>query len=321
MKPKSLILTAILVTSVSLGGCDQVRKLVGGGTPKGQVVATVDGKEITALELRQEMGGFSARDPAVMKQAQQQALQQLILRRLVVAEAKKQKLDKGADYILQVKRGEEALLGQLYQRKIGGSVAVPSREEAEAYISSHPEKFAARRIMVVEQLIAAPSKVAPQRFQPLNSLEEVRGLLDSERVPYQTNISMLDTLSTDPRLLQQLAKLPPGEVFVIPQRGTLVFNRIIETKSAPFGGDPAVAYASNALRNERAQQAVARQMQLMRKSAEPSIVYADGFKPPKTPAAAPAAPAPAAAPAAEGGPAAPPTPAPARSAAGVPQSK
>src|SRR5215831_14022696 len=95
--------------SVSLAGCDKIKHLLG-GKPSGQVVATVDGNEITTLELKAEMGGFTARDPKIQKAAEQQVLQQIILRRLVADEARKQKLDKVSDYTIQVKRGEETLL-------------------------------------------------------------------------------------------------------------------------------------------------------------------------------------------------------------------
>ena len=82
MKTKALVVVAAVSAGLALSGCDQVKKLVGGGKPTGQVVATVDGEEITSLQLRAELGNFSSRDPNIMKAAQQQALQRIILRRL-----------------------------------------------------------------------------------------------------------------------------------------------------------------------------------------------------------------------------------------------
>jgi EpsD family peptidyl-prolyl cis-trans isomerase len=272
--------------------------LGGGGDPTGQVVAKLGGEEITALELRQELGGFVSRDPNVMKAAQQRALQQIIMRRLIVKEAKAQKLDEGANYALQRQRQEEGLLGQLYQRKIASSIAAPTRAEAENYISSNPEKFANRRTLIVDQLIVAPNSISADRFRPLNTLEEVRALLSAEKVPHQANVATLDTLSIDPRLIEQINKLPPGEVFIVPQRGAFVFNRIVDTRPAPFQGDLAVTYAINVLRSQRAQEAAVRQLDLLRKNADKSISYAEAYKPAPPPAkkaAAPSSPAPGAA--------------------------
>lgn len=295
MKSKSLILTAILAASLTIGGCDQAKKLLG-GKPSGQVVATVNGEEITALELRQEMGNFSSRDPKVMKAAQQRALQGLILRKLIVQQAKDQKLDKQPDYTLQVHRGEENLLVQLYQRKIAGSVAVPSRAEAETYMAANPAKFSGRRILIVDQIVAPPNKIAPAQFEATKTLDDVKALLDANNVPYQTNVAAIDTLSMDPRLLEQIEKLPADEVFVIPQSGNLLFNKISETRPVPFRGDPAVAYATNALRAQRAQEAVVRQVDVLRKGAESEITYNEAFKPPPESKTGAAPPAPASAP-------------------------
>jgi len=303
LKAKTLIITAAVAMSMTLGGCSQVKKLVGGNKPSGQVVATVDGDEITALELRQEMGNFSSRDPKIMKQAQQQALQQIIMRHLLVKKAKAEKLDKTADYTLQVRRGEQALLAQTYQRKIATTVAVPSRQDAEAFVTSNPARFVDRKIYVLDQVIAPPSKITPDRFKALNTLEDVKSLFGQESVSYQENVVSLDTLSADPRMVDQIGKLPAGEVFVVPQRGALVFNRISEVKSAPFTGDAAIAYAINILRNQKAQETVRTRMELIRKEAESKIVYNAAYKPETPPAksaTAPkaAAPTPAPAPAA-----------------------
>ena len=295
---KTLTLAAALVATTVLGGCTQIKKMVG-GKPAGQVVATVNGEEITALELKAEMGNFASKDPNVMKQAQQAALQQIIVRDVLAQKAKEEKLDKSPEYALQVKRGEETLLAQLLERKVAASVAVPSRQEAEAFVSAHPGMFADRKILVVEQVMAQPTrKITPEEVKNLKTLEDVKALFDAQSIPYRENVSTIDTLSADPRLVDQIGKLPPGEVFVVPQGGVLLFNRITSTKPAPIHGDQAVNFAINAVRNQKAQEAVRTQMKAFRSAAEKSIVYNAAYKPPPTPATAAAAPAAGATPAA-----------------------
>ena len=297
MKARTRILTIAVVASMTLGGCSQIKKLVG-GKPSGQVVATVNGAEITSLELRQEMGNFSSRDPKIVKLAQQQALQQIIMRRLLAQKAKADKLDKTADYTLQVRRGEETLLAQTYERKLAAASATPSRQDAQTFVASNAGRFAQRRILVVEQLITPPSpKITPDGLKLLKTLEDVKSLLQQNNLPFQENVVSIDTLSADSRLIGQIDRLPPGEVFVVPQNGALIFNRISSTRAVPFGGDAAVSYAMNTLRGQRAQDLVRKKLETIRKEAEPKIVYSAAFKPAppaKTAAAKPAAsPAPA----------------------------
>jgi EpsD family peptidyl-prolyl cis-trans isomerase len=289
-----------------LSGCDQVKKVLGGGKPSGQVVATVDGEEITSLQLRSELGGFGSRDPKVMKAAQQQALERIILRKMLAKAARKEKLDKSADFTLQVERGEETLLAQLYQRRMAAKMTQPSQQAAADFVASHPDQFANRKVYFVDQVIAGPNKIPPDRFRPLKSLEEVKALLDSENVPYQEGASVVDTLTVNPQMVTAINNLPPGEVFVVPQGNALLFNQITGSHSAPFGGELAKNYAMNILRRQAAQELVAKRTMDMRKAAESKIVYNAAFKPappsatalaPKPPVAAPPA-APATAPAA-----------------------
>ncbi|MDZ4372509.1 MAG: hypothetical protein U1C74_13955, partial [Phenylobacterium sp.] len=295
MRTRTYLVAAAACCALLLSGCDQVKKLAGGGTPSGQVVATVDGEEITSLQLRAELGNFGSRDPEVMKAAQQQALQRIILRKLMAKAARDEKIDKGTDYTLQVERGQETLLAQLYQRKLSSKTAPPTKQEAEAFVAANPARFANRKVMFVDQVIAAPNKIGPERLQPLKTLDQVKALLDAEGVQYQTNAVVLDSLSANPRLVEGIANLPPGEVFVIPQNGALLFNHVNTTRSLPFTGEMATNYAMNILRQQKGQETVSKQIEAMRKAAESKIVYNDAFKPapPKKPGAA-AAPAKAA---------------------------
>lgn len=296
MKIRATIVVGIVSAALALSGCDQVKKLAGGGKPSGQVVATVDGEEITSLQLRAEMGNFGSRDPNIMKAAQQQALQRIILRKLLAKEAREMKLDKGSEFTLQVERGEETLLAQLYQRKLASQTTQPNKADAQAYVNANPAMFANRRVFFVDQVIAAPSKIPPERLRPLKSLAEVKALLDSEGVQYQENAVVLDTLTGNPQLVNAVLGLPPGEVFVIPQGNSLLFNQVTATRSTPFIGDMAEAYAMNALRGQKAQDYVAKKITDLRKAADSKIVYNPAYKPPpeKKAAAAPAAAAPAA---------------------------
>lgn len=288
MKIRSLTVTVCVGAAVMLSGCDRIKGLMGGGgEPKGQVVATVDGEEITALELRAELGNFSSRDPAVVKAAQQQALQRIILRRLMAQEARNQKLDKTPEFALQMKRGEETLLAQTYQRKLASAIVQPTREEAEAYVTSNPNRFANRKVMFVDQVLAAPNKIEPERLRPLDTLAEVKALLDAEGVRYQDNAVTLDTLTANPQIVTGIANLPPGEIFVIPQGGALVFSQISSSRDAPLRGDQAIAYATNMLRQQRAQESAGKRIADMRKASDSKIVYNAAYKPPPPPKAPP----------------------------------
>jgi EpsD family peptidyl-prolyl cis-trans isomerase len=275
---KATTLLVVAAIAVSTAGCDKIKRRLG-GEPKGQVVATVGGEEITALELRSELGGFSSKDPKIMKAAQDQALQQIIVRDLLAQRAREQKIDKTPLYTVQVRRGERTLLAQIYESKLFSNVAPPTRKEAETYIANNPDKFANRRIYVVDRVLVAASGTIPKdKIPSIASLEQLKGLLEAQATAYQEVISVVDSLNTSADTLKTMDGLPAGEVFVFQQGNALAFNRIIQTKEAPFRGDVALAFASDQLRKSQAEDFVRSQIIGLRRAAEANISYAKGYK-------------------------------------------
>lgn len=281
--------------------------------PSGQVVATVDGDEITLSELRAELAGApAAPNPQVQKQMEEAALRQIIIRRIMANAAHDQGLDKTPAFAIEKQRAGQTLLTQALQRQLATSVSPASRSEAESFIAEHPGMFADRKLMVVDQIRMQRPKTPDElkAFLPLHSLAEFETLLTQKGLQYQRTATVLDTASTDPGMMVQIDKLPAGEPFMFPQGGMILVNQIRESKPAPFTGDAAVNYAMGIIRSQRAQEQVGKGLENLVRSKQDTVKYNDAYKPtqPLIPNAKPAAPAGAPAPAAP----APAAPAPAK---------
>lgn len=284
---------AAVLACIALSSCG----LVGGGAkaPKGQVVATVNGEEITVTELNREIGGAAPADAEQRKAMEQAALQSIISRKLVAQAAKEQKLDKTPAFAQQELQTKESMLVGAMQRKIAAAVPNPSRAEAEKFVADHPHMFAERRVMVVDQIVVAQfSPALMKEFEPLTTLEQVEGVLGRENLDFQRTTTVLDTLNAPEDLTTTLMKLPPGEIFVFPRGNAVFVNQIRESRTLPFTGERAVNYATAGIKQMRTQEAVARQLETIRKAADEKITYNEKYKPaPAKPAAkTPAAPAP-----------------------------
>ena len=299
---------AALLACIAMSGCG----MIGGGSkaPKGQVVATVNGEEITITELNRELAGASSANPAERKAMEQAALNAIITRKVVAQAAKEQKLDKTPLFAQQEQQAKEAMLVGAMQRQIASTVVAPTRPEAEKFVADHPNMFAQRRVMVVDQIVVG--KFRPElmkEFEPMTTLEQIEAVLERENIEFQRNTTVLDTLNAPENLTETLMKLPAGEIFVFPRGNAIFVNQIRDSRVMPFTGDRAINYALAGLKTLRTQEAVGKQIETMRKGAEAKVTYNDKYKP------APAKPA-AAAPAAKGAaPAAPAAPAPAAPAA------
>src|SRR5438477_9293992 len=100
MKPARTNL-AILLACIALCACRFPQ--LGGSpkTPSGQVVAVVDGREVTLRELRAELAGVSFPDARARKLGEQAALKAIVTRRIVARAAHDQGIDKTPDFAVQ----------------------------------------------------------------------------------------------------------------------------------------------------------------------------------------------------------------------------
>lgn len=241
---------------------------------KSDVVATLGGEPITRDDLTQELASMGAEPNAKTSTT---ALHEIVARRLVAARARKEGMDRTPEFRAQVRRGEEALLTQTYQRKLGAGVASPGPTEVAAFIASHPDMFENRRIMFLNQLIASISTASLDKFKPLKTLAEVRRVLDEDKTSYRESVGLIDTLVADPQGVALFSKAQGDDVIVTLARGGVVFNQVVQVKPLPFTGPAATAYAEAALKQERGRDAVRESMAAMVKAAEPGLIVESAF--------------------------------------------
>lgn len=302
---RSKFVFGALLAGLLLGGCGSKGVdgkglgLGGGGAPKGQVVATVAGREITLRDLQVELSGATMpSDPKAQKALQARALQALVARTLVAKAAHDEGLDKSPDYAMQRRRAEDGLLAQLWQAKLVNSVPDPAPEEVDRFVTDHPGLFSERKIYTVDQIRFAPTNPALlQQLKPLNTLTEVEALLAREHVDYQKAENVIDPLTTDPRLVDGIVKLPPNSVFITPGEGSLVANQITSSRPLPFTGAQAQRFATAVLKRQHAEEALQRQVSNLLRQGTSEVRYNPTYQPPVAASSSPAAASSSAAPA------------------------
>jgi peptidyl-prolyl cis-trans isomerase C len=267
---------------VALAGCHFPG--LGGGhkAPTGQVVATVDGREVTLRELNAEMGSAAYPDPKTRKLAEQQALRNIVARIVLANAARAQGLDKTPDFALQKQRAIDSVLAQELQQKLVAAVPEPSKDEAQNFIGSHPDTFLERKVFLVDQIRMpkVPIEVL-KSLEPLKTMDEIEAVLVKDNIPHQRGDATLDAVGADPRLVEFILKLPANEVFVVPSNEGFLVNRVKETKVVPFTGDQATQYATKWLARQRTQQSVSRSFTQMLNASASKIQFNKDYAPPK----------------------------------------
>lgn len=284
-----------LVAIALLGGCNR-----GGGTPKGQVVATVNGQDITIHELNSELA--QARPPADVprKTVEQVVLGRVVERKMLADVARDRKLDKNPDFLLAERRVEEGLLVQALQGDIAKKVPLPTREAAEKYIDAHPDQFAQRKVYTIDQVqFLRPANIASLGLEKATTIGDVAQVLTTNKIEFRRNNATVDALTVNPALVAEIGKIlarNPQEVFMFadqPQGApapVMYVNRVTDTKVTPFTGEPAINLAQQILQRETIQKTLVSDLTAFRTAAKDKIKYAAGYSAPPAPAAASAKP-------------------------------
>jgi peptidyl-prolyl cis-trans isomerase C len=287
---------ATIALALTLSACGEKE---GAALEKGQVLATVNGTDVTTNELNAELVG--AQLPAAGEQrkaVEQQALQGLVDRTILADIARERGIDKSPVYIAQKRRAEENLLVQILQREIASKISATTPAEAKSFMESNPVLFAERKIYQLDQIqFQVPKDLNKLKaYEPFNTMEEIALQLTRDGLAYRRAPGSLDPAGTNPAILKQLLSRPEGEIFIIPANGALVATRIIGSKPEPLTGPKAEQYAMSAVQQKKIAEATEKDLAERIKKARESVKYQEGYAPPKppagAPAAAPAAPAP-----------------------------
>lgn len=281
---KTMLITGASALMLLVAGCE---KKVGG-----QVVAVVNGEEVTQQEVNAELQGANIPPTADKKAIMAQVVQQIVDRKLLVQKAKAEGLDKSPNYLEQLRRGEDALMINLLTTKAAKGVSLPDAAAVDKFIADNPTLFSQRKRYTLDQIsFAQPSDQSVLRqLEPAHSLEAVAATLSAAGVQFTRGNSTLDTAMLPPAVAAKIASLPAGEPFVAPDKGRIVASVITSTTAAPTPEAQARPAALELLRRQALGSAMQKQLDAARSTAK--ITYQPGFTPPK----APATPAPAIAP-------------------------
>ena len=283
---KKALLASATLSLLTLTACDR-----GAKAPEGQVVATVDGQEVTIHELNAEVSGLGSRaSGAPAKLVESVALQRVIERKMLAAEASKLKLDKNPQFLLAKERTEENLLVQALQADIQQKVPASTREAAQKYVAENPQVFGDRKVFTLDQIqFLRPANIDQLPLKQAKTMAEVERVLIDANVEYRRAPQQLDSLVINPDLTKEIVKIAAtanGEPFIFSDQPAgapapiIYVNNITNTVTQPFTGERAIAYAQNILQRQDVQKRLGTELKRIQDSYKPKIVYGKGYSAP-----------------------------------------
>lgn len=264
-----------LVALLLLATCTACQKKA-----EGQTVAVVNDEEITSSELNAELATANVSENADKKAVTNRILQGLIDRRLLAEQAKKDGIDRSPDFLSRQRRmNEELLIGMLASRS-ADTAKLPTDAEIAAFQAKQPQAFASREVWKLEQLQydTPQDKAVTDRIITTKSLDQLAAVLTAARIPFQRANNQLVTSVIPAELYPQLARLAPGEPFIVPAGSKSVASAIVARQPSALVGPQARTEAVNALRRQSSTNALQQRLKDLRSSAK--IEYKEGFAPP-----------------------------------------
>lgn len=287
---KSLLCAGLIAVAVGVGGCGDKEKKAG------QALASVNGEEITVLQLNEELqrSGVQA---AQQEAASKQLLDALIDRQLLQNEAVKVKLDRDPKVVQAIERAKAFIIAQAYMQQRLGNIAKPTEAEVEAYFKQHPEFFEHRKQFEMKELIVDTKDLdntAKAAVNAVKTLDEVAAWFDAHKIKYVRSQLLRASSDLEQELSSKLQALPKGELFMINEGSRSVLVSIVEIKDAPVTLAIAASKIEQFLMNKKNKDASDAELKRLRALAK--IEYLNKAAPAgKATAATPPTPTPAAA--------------------------
>ena len=264
---------AVIAIGFAFSGC--TRKA------EGQTVAVVNGEEITVPDLNFALNSAKVPEGMDKTAARSQVLQQLVDRRLLVEQARKEGIDKTPDFVNRERRADEDLLISLLAARRLNTTQLPSDREVQAFIASHPGVFANREIWTLDQVLytAPTDKDVLADVVKAHDLGAVVTVLQQHNIRFTRQSNHLDTAIVPPELYNRISALPAGEPFVVPVGNRSVASAIISREPRPVAGDQAKPAAVAMMRKSETAKSLEGLLKSLRGSAK--IDYQPGYAPPK----------------------------------------
>ena len=263
-------MAVVATIAVALAGCAK--------TPTGQVVAVVNGDEITLPELNAELTGVNLPAGVDKNAVRAAALQRVVERHLVAQQARADGLDRDPDFLVRQKQLNDTLLVELFAKRAGDTIRVPDRAAIDKFIAGNPGAFGNRVIFAVDQLRIPPQDAATvDALKGLRSIDAMVALLTSRGIKFERAPTRIDSAQVDAKTLAQVQSLSPGQPFVVAVPQGVTATAITGKQAAVLPPEQAQQAAAQLVRNQNLSNLLQGRLKDLRTKAK--IEYQPGYAP------------------------------------------
>ncbi len=235
--------------------------------------------EITISQINNVLARNPNVKPEAAERAKREILDRLIEAELAREEAVAKKLDRTPGVLQALEAAKTEILARAYVEQIAAAQPKPTPEEVKKYYVEHPELFSQRRVYRIEEFsVPATEGLAAklkEQVAKARSMEDIAAWLKSQGIPFTANSAVRAAEQLPLEFLPQLQAMKDGDMRVFEAGGQLQVIRVAASKSEPVDEARATPRIQQFLFTQRAREAVAKDMKLIKEKAK--IEYVGEF--------------------------------------------
>ncbi|MFL6697204.1 MAG: EpsD family peptidyl-prolyl cis-trans isomerase [Vitreoscilla sp.] len=220
-----------------LVACGQKKDLAPADATGSEVVAKVNGDELTAAQLAIALLKQRGMRPDAGDAAAKQVLDQLIDEQIVAQKAVAAKLDKDPKVIAQIDSARRDILARRFLESAAETAAKPADDAVQKFYDSRPALFAQRKVYTLQRLdIQAPDERRTEidaHVQSLKTSAELTDWLKSQKLAYTTKQEQDAAEQLPPVILEKVAAMKEGQSIVVPSQSGVSALTLVSAASAP----------------------------------------------------------------------------------------
>ena len=227
----------------------------------GQVVAMVNGYEVTIHELNAELSQLRIQEDTDVETLRRNALRAFITRKVLEQEASKLGIDRQPDTLMQIRRNRSLFLAREFVASQRSQIPVVSRIDAEEYVFDNSDIFAERLYYIFDSLVIPSGSLTEQQKDEIEEIADMDAIerhlqslgIDSVRRPFTAYSEVLPVV-----MREQLPSLMRDRtVFFVVQGAQETIIRFQSSRPAAISGNNAIDAATRILQQRSAQEFLA----------------------------------------------------------------
>ena len=198
-----------------------------------QVVASVDGEEISVHQINSVLSKARGISPENLPKAKAEILGGLVEQQLAINLATSKKLDRTPEVVAAIEAARREILARAAMEQIASAQPKPTDEEARKYYTDHPALFSERRVYNLQEIALAGwlkekkveftvnSGTRPAEQLPLEVLPKLHAFKDGQigLVEAKDNNLIVRVVASRVQPVTEAQALPTIKVFLANQRG------------------------------------------------------------------------------------------------------